>query len=189
MSAAQNLKGKRNAVDHFDAVLPVRPRLGVRCRAADRRDRERVEVPVYLKYVPMRPTHVQSVCNMPFLLPHSPAGTFDTTTWSSNVTSLTDELFPVRRAWSILTVPEACSTHQVSYSLLRQVPQLLTGFVRSLLPCTPRSSSRSSTPTDFSSESLAISRRYVHLRQGNGLARDRRMPFVECPEKILTLPM
>jgi hypothetical protein len=44
---------------------------------------------------------------------------------------------------------------------------------------------------DFSSEGLVMGGHSVHLRgvSESGLARNRRMPFVQCSEQMLTLPM
>jgi len=59
------------------------------------------------------------------------------------------------------------------------------GFVQPLLPFTPRSL----IPMDFSSESPVIGDHSIHIQEESGLAQDRRMPFVQCPEQTLTLPM
>jgi hypothetical protein len=40
---------------------------------------------------------------------------------------------------------------------------------------------------DFSTDDLGMGGHSVHLREESGLARDRRMPFVKCPEQTLTL--
>jgi len=42
---------------------------------------------------------------------------------------------------------------------------------------------------DFSTTGLVMGGRSVHLWKEFDLARDRRMPFVRCPEQTLTLPM
>jgi hypothetical protein len=42
---------------------------------------------------------------------------------------------------------------------------------------------------DFSSEGLMMGGHSVHLLEESGLAQDRGMPFVQCPEQTLTLPM
>jgi hypothetical protein len=92
-------------------------------------------------------------------------------------------LYVKQDPFSPFLIPEGLTKSPYS-RLLHQIPPLLTGLVQSfkLLPCTPRSSSR----MDFSSEDLVIGGHSVHLREESGLARDRRMLSVQCPEQTLT---
>jgi hypothetical protein len=105
---------------------------------------------------------------------------------------LADGFSPVRQARFILIIPEELTKSPYS-RLLHQIPPLLTGLVQSLLPCTPRSSTRmdfSSEGTDERSQPQCLTelqvpielsdttviRDTVYLRAESGLARDRRMP-------------
>jgi hypothetical protein len=85
----------------------------------------------------------------------------------------------------------ASLTHLRVLSTQSLVPQTLhprpiTHLIR---PVIIASTHRSSTAMDFSSEGLVMGRHSVHLWEEPGLARDRRMLFVQCHEQTLTVPM
>jgi len=96
---------------------------------------------------------------------------------------LTDKFSPVRRARSSLSraIPEVLTKSHIVVFIKLSISHRLH-LVIIALPVHP-------PLVGFSSEGLMIGDNSVHLREGYGLVRYRRMPFVQCPEQMLTLPM
>jgi len=89
----------------------------------------------------------------------------------------TDEFCPVSRARSILIIPEVLTkSHIVVFTNPPRYP--LTSIRPVIIASHPRSST-----------GLVIGGHSIYLLEGSSLARGRCMPFVHCPEQMLTAPM